>query len=167
MKKLIMLNGTMGAGKSTLSKVLNQYLEHSVWLDGDWCWMADPFVVNEQTKAMVIDNITYLLRNFLKQKEFEHIIFCWVMDEEEIVTSILDRLQDLKFDPVLITLHLQKETLLQHLQQDIEQGLRSADCIEKSLARQQKYEQMNSIKLAIDGKTLIELVKEITEILGG
>ncbi|WP_416324773.1 AAA family ATPase [[Eubacterium] hominis] len=91
MKQLIMINGTMGAGKSTVCKALNQRLTHSVWLDGDWCWMADPFVVNDETKNMVLDNITHMLRNFFKQKEYEHVIFCWVMDEDDIINSILER----------------------------------------------------------------------------
>jgi len=46
-KKLIIINGTMGVGKSTISKALYKNLENSVWLDGDWCWMMNPFIVNE------------------------------------------------------------------------------------------------------------------------
>lgn len=73
--KLIIINGVMGVGKSVTSKALNQALSKSVWLDGDWCWMMDPFVVNDITKEMVIDNITYQLNNFINSKQFEHIIF--------------------------------------------------------------------------------------------
>ena len=32
-----------------------------------------------------------MLRNFLTQKEYEHVIFCWVMDEDDIINSILER----------------------------------------------------------------------------
>ena len=167
MKQLIMINGTMGAGKSTVCRALNKKLNNSVWLDGDWCWMADPFVVNEGTKAMVLDNITHLLRNFLLQKEYEHVIFCWVMDEDGIVSSILERLSDLSFKSYVITLRLRDATLVSHLSTDIEKGIRTLDSIEKSLARQKKYEIMNTIKVDIDGKEMDEIVEEIESIIGG
>lgn len=36
MKKLIIINGTMGVGKSTVCKQLLKILAPGVWLDGDW-----------------------------------------------------------------------------------------------------------------------------------
>ncbi len=56
-KKLFIVNGAMGVGKTTTCKELSKKLQNSVWLDGDWCWMIDPFVVNEENKRMVINNI--------------------------------------------------------------------------------------------------------------
>ena len=166
MKKLIMINGTMGAGKSTVCKALHISLPHSVWLDGDWCWMADPFVVNEDTKAMVMDNICYLLNNFLKQKDYEHIIFCWVMDEQYIIEEIIQRICA-TVHIYAITLRLKNQTLIQHLQQDIDQGVRKLDCMTQSLARQQKYEVLNSIKIDIDDKDIETIVQEIETIVKG
>ena len=34
-------------------------------LGGNWCWDADPFQVTEETKAMVMRTICYLLNSFL------------------------------------------------------------------------------------------------------
>ena len=47
----------MGVGKTTTCKELSKKLQNSVWLDGDWCWMINPFVVNEENKRLVINNI--------------------------------------------------------------------------------------------------------------
>ena len=47
----------MGVGKTTTCEELSKKLQNSVWLDGDWCWMINPFVVNEENKRMVINNI--------------------------------------------------------------------------------------------------------------
>ena len=80
MKKVIFISGTMGSGKTTVSCLCNEQLTRSVWLDGDWCWMMHPFQVSDQTKAMVLDNITYLLNQFLAQPDFDYILFSWVMD---------------------------------------------------------------------------------------
>lgn len=56
-KKLVIVNGAMGVGKTTTCKELSKKLQNSVWLDGDWCWMINQFVVNEENKCMVINNI--------------------------------------------------------------------------------------------------------------
>ena len=92
MKNLIMLNGTMGVGKTKTSQQLKELLANSVFLDGDWCWDASPFIVTEETKKMVINNITALLNNFIACSAYENIIFCWVMDEQDIIDRIVEQL---------------------------------------------------------------------------
>lgn len=74
MKRLYLLGGTMGVGKTTVSQQLKQDLPNSVFLDGDWCWDADPFQVTEETKSMVIRNICYLLNSFLHCTAYENIV---------------------------------------------------------------------------------------------
>ena len=66
MKTLYLVGGTMGVGKTTACQELKKLLPHSVFLDGDWCWDADPFVVTEETMAMVRQNICFLLNQFLR-----------------------------------------------------------------------------------------------------
>ncbi len=52
----------------------------------------DPFIVNEETKEMVMDNICFLLNQFIHCSAFEHVVFCWVMHEQSMIESILSRL---------------------------------------------------------------------------
>ena len=92
MKTLYMIGGTMGVGKTTVCQQLKRDLPNSVFLDGDWCWDANPFQVTDETKAMVTNNICYLLNNFLNCSAYENIIFCWVMHEQRIIDSILKKL---------------------------------------------------------------------------
>ena len=42
---------------NTVSRQLKKDLHNSVFLDGDWCWDADPFQVTEETKEMVMRNL--------------------------------------------------------------------------------------------------------------
>ena len=49
MKTLYMIGGTMGVGKTTVCQQLKQDLPNSVFLDGDWCWDANPFQVTDET----------------------------------------------------------------------------------------------------------------------
>lgn len=85
MKNLYLIGGAMGVGKTTVCRRLKKDLPNSVFLDGDWCWDADPFLITEETKAMVMDNICFLLNNFLRCSAYENIIFCWVMHEQSII----------------------------------------------------------------------------------
>ena len=78
MKHLYLIGGTMGVGKTTVGRILKRRLEACVLLDGDWCWDADPFVVNERTCAMVLDNICHLLNNFLACPDYRNVVFCCI-----------------------------------------------------------------------------------------
>ena len=92
MKKIYFIGGTMGVGKTTVAKLLKNSLNKCAFLDGDWCWDMNPFVVNDETRKMVIDNICFLLNQYLKCSVYENIIFCWVMHKQFIIDNILSKL---------------------------------------------------------------------------
>ena len=99
MKHLYLIGGTMGVGKTSTSQILKRKLNHTVFLDGDWCWDMSPFQVTLETKKMVLENIIFLLNNFIHCSAYEHIIFCWVMHEQEIIDQILSKLDTAKYTP--------------------------------------------------------------------
>ena len=139
MKQLIVLRGTMGAGKTAICQHLLQQLAPAVWLDGDWCWNMAPFVPNEENKGMVMDNIAHLLRNFLNNSTLQNVIFCWVLHEESILQDLLARLGPKDYELHVFTLDVTPEALERRLQKDVEQGLRQPDVIQRSLARLPLY----------------------------
>ena len=104
MKKLYLIGGTMGVGKTTVCQILKEKLPGSVFLDGDWCWDMHPFAVTEETKRMVMDNITYLLNQFLRCSVYENIIFCWVMHEQGIIDELLSRVNTCGVEVKVISL---------------------------------------------------------------
>lgn len=162
-KKLIIINGTMGVGKTAVCKKLNKKLEASVWLDGDWCWMINPFTVNDENKNMVMNNITYMLRSFLNNSSLRYVIFNWVIHEESIFDSILKPLEDLEFDVHKITLMSSEEALKKRIQQDIKDGLRDEACLERSIKRLKMYDNMDTEKIDTSKLSIEEIVQEITD----
>ena len=98
MKKLYLIGGTMGVGKTTTCQILKRKLDKSDFIDGDWCWDMHPFMVNEETKKLVLENICMLLNKDLKCSVFDHIIFCWVMHEQSIIDVLLSHLDLCKSD---------------------------------------------------------------------
>ena len=53
MKKLFLIGGTMGIGKTSICQCLKDELLNSVFLDGDWCWYANPFQVTEESRTWI------------------------------------------------------------------------------------------------------------------
>lgn len=164
MKNLYMIGGTMGVGKTMVCQQLKRDLQNSVFLDGDWCWDASPFQVTDETKAMVIDNICYLLNNFLKCSAYENIIFCWVMHEQNIINSIIDKLDTKKCAVNCISLVADEKSLRDRLSKDVEKGVRTADILERSIARIPLYQILNTIKIDTNKKTVDRIVHEIKQL---
>lgn len=164
MKKLYLIGGTMGVGKTTTCQVLKTKLDKSVFLDGDWCWNMHPFVVNEETKKLVLNNICALLNNDINCKAFENIIFCWVMHEQSIIDDILSRLDLNDVKVIAISLVCQKEALEKRIQKDIDQGIRKPDVLARSVERLEMYQKLNTYKIDVSNKTIDEVVEEIIKV---
>lgn len=167
MKNLIFINGTMGVGKTATSKELKKILPNCVFLDGDWCWDMSPFIVTEETKKMVVDNISYLLNNFISCSEYENIIFCWVMHEQDILDDVLSKIN--KNDCILhkFSIICSEKVFISRITKDIQQGIRSGEIIERSVPRLKNYFQMDTEKIdvsEISAKEAAEIIfKRINE----
>lgn len=164
-KKLIIVNGTMGVGKTETCRELNKKLTSSVWFDGDWCWMMNPFTVNDENKNMVINNITYLLRSFLTNSSLEYTIFNWVIHLEDIFYLILQPLNDLEFEVIKITLTCSEEVLKKRIVKDIQLNLRDDSSINRSIERLELYKNMSTEKIDTTNLSLLETVDRIIEIV--
>ena len=139
----------MGVGKTSVCQALKRQLPGAVFLDGDWCWDADPFVVSPETCAMVIDNITHTLNNFLRCSAYENVIFCWVMHRESIARQILTALDTEDCEVRRVSLVCSEAALRRRLSQDVRRGLRQADVIDRSVARLALYDDVDAVRLDV------------------
>lgn len=165
MKKLIIINGVMGVGKTTVSKALYKNLDGCFWLDGDNCWMMNPFVVNEENKSMVLENIGFMINSFIENSSSKYILFNWVIHTDEIMSEVLSRINTQEIEIYKITLMSTKEDLIKRIEKDIELGVRGKDNIKRSLERYSLYEKMDTIKVNTTNKCIEEVVKEIKRII--
>lgn len=157
MKHVYLIGGPMGIGKSTICNQLNQDLDHSVFLDGDWCWNMDPFIVNQDTKNMVLDNITHCLNNFIHTPGIENIIFCWVMHKQDIINQIIQKLDTEGVDIHLISLICEKEELIKRMLIN----RRDNQTIRKSLQYLELYKDLDTQKIDV---TTLDVQKTIDKI---
>lgn len=147
MKHLFLLGGPMGVGKTAVSRRLRDMLTGCAFLDGDWCWDMHPFTVTPETRELVMDNICHVLNGFLRCSAFEYIVFCWVMHRQEILDTLLSRLDTHACRVHLLSLVCDEKTLTERLEKDIAAGLRTADVLERAWAYLPLYDALSTQKV--------------------
>lgn len=163
MKRLYLIGGPMGVGKTTVCQELKRLTAPSVFLDGDWCWDMEPFQVTEETKAMVQENIAFLLGQFLRCPAYETVIFCWVMHQEAIIRELLSRLDTRGVQVRVFTLLPSPAALEAHIQKDVAAGLRVPADYQRSLERLPLYQAMDTEKILTDGLTPAQAARAIAK----
>lgn len=153
MKNVYLIGGTMGVGKTTTCRIMKNKLNNSVLLDGDWCWDMHPFQVTDETKQMAMENICFLLNQFISCSVYENIVFCWVMHEQTIMDDILSRLDAENCKIHLISLVCSEQALRARLIKDVQAGIRTEDVLRRSTERIPLYEALNTIKVDVSDRS--------------
>lgn len=161
MKNLIFINGAMGVGKTATCRELQKILPKNVFLDGDWCWMMQPFTVTDETKEMVQQNIAALLNNFLRCSAFENVIFCWVMHEQAIIDAIMARLDLEGVRAQVFTLTAGEDALRRRIMGDVQAGVRTADVLDRALAYLPKYAAEDTVKIDVSDISATQAAEKI------
>ena len=116
--KVIVINGPMGVGKTTVGKIIAEKNPGTAFIDGDWCMDIHPFVGNRETKAMAVDNILHMIRNYQKCSECRMVVLVWLMDDPWVLQRIADGLHDMHADLKNVTLICDRESLIRRWKND-------------------------------------------------
>ena len=144
-KKLIILRGPMGIGKTTVGEALLKQLPAAAYLN----------------KEMVLDNIVYLLRGFLHNPNFRYVIFSWVIQEDGILREILRGLEEMTFELRCYKLVASPDKLLARLERAVAAGEREPDTIERSLHYLPLYEHLVGTAIDVGEMNVEETVQFI------
>ncbi len=158
-KRLIIINGPAGVGKTSICKELYTKLDRSVWLDGDWCWMIHPFEVTDANIRMAEKNISFMLQSFVDNPSIRNIIFCWVLHKEAIHERIFDSLSKIDCEMIRFSLLCSPESLQQRMLHDNRNPVQ----ISKSISRLKLYQSMNTIKIDTTNKSIAMTVEAILQ----
>lgn len=138
MKRLIIVSGTMGVGKTSACAALYKMAPRTVWLDGDWCWLMNPWNMCDENKRMVMSNILWILRSYLRNTTFDNVVFSWVLHRREIIEELLAGLAGLEYSLNAFVLTCSPATLEGRM---IADG-RSSQQVEDSLSRMRLYSEI-------------------------
>ena len=160
--KVIILNGPMGAGKTTVGKYIADTNEGTAFLDGDWCLDLHPFVGNRETKTMAIDNILHIIKNYRKCSLCKMIVFTWLMDDEWVRREIIEGISSMGLEVKYVTLLCEKDALIRRWNNDHTCEWRTDAWLKVSLKSLAQFAQQENI---LDTANLT--VPEIAEIIVG
>lgn len=147
MKRLIIVSGTMGVGKTSTCAELYRMAPRTVWLDGDWCWLMNPWDMCEENRRMVMSNIIWMLSSYLKNTTFDNVVFSWVLHRREIIEELLSGLAGLEYSLSAFVLTCSPEALEARMVAD---G-RSRQQVEDSLGRMRLYSDTGWTLVDTDG----------------
>lgn len=116
--KVTILNGPMGVGKTTIGKLIADSYEGTAFIDGDWCLDLHPFIGNQETKEMAIDNILHMIGNYKKCSHCRHILLVWLMDEPWVIQQITDGIAAMGLELNNVTLVCDREELIRRWKND-------------------------------------------------
>ncbi len=109
-----------------------------------------------------MENIVFLLNQFIKCSAYKNIVFCWVMHEQGIINNILEGLSPCNVKS--ISLIASPCSLKQRLEKDVEEGKRDGDVFARSLERLKLYDKLNTIKIDTDNKNVEEIANLIAKL---
>jgi len=153
----------MGVGKTATCLELQKILPRNVFLDGDWCWNMHPFVVTDETIAMVNSNIAHLLNSFLACSEFENVIFCWVLHKQHILDDLVSTLNLNGCTTHSFSLVSTEQALVERLNRDIAAGKRGSDITGRSVARIPLYDDLDTIKIDVSTISPADAARRVAE----
>ena len=131
--KVIIINGPMGVGKTAVGKCIAEKNPGTAFIDGDWCMDLHPFVGNRETKAMAVDNILHMIRNYRKCSECRMVVLAWLMDDPWVLQRITEEIHAMHADMKSITLVCDRESLIRRWNNDRNCEWRTDRWLEASL----------------------------------
>ncbi len=131
--KVIIINGPMGVGKTAVGKCIAEKNPWTAFIDGDWCMDLHPFVGNRETKAMAVDHILHMIRNYRKCSECRMVVLAWLMDDPWVLQRITEGIHAMHADMKSITLVCDRESLIRRWKNDRDCEWRTDRWLEASL----------------------------------
>ena len=116
--RVIIINGPMGVGKTTIGKYIAEKYAGTAFIDGDWCMDLHPFVGNRETKTMAIDNILHMIGNYRKCSICKMIVVVWVMDDQWVYQKIADEIAEMGLEIKSVVLVCDQKSLIDRWEND-------------------------------------------------
>ena len=142
--KVIVINGPMGVGKTTVGKIIADRYPGTAFIDGDWCMDLHPFVGNAETRAMAVDNILHMVGNYMRCSACSMVVLVWLMDDPQVCRQITEGLSAMQADVEYVTLVCDEESLIRRWKNDRNCEWRTDEWLEASLRSLPRFAAMEN-----------------------
>lgn len=160
--RVIIINGPMGVGKTTVGKAIAKKYEGTAFIDGDWCLAIHPFIGNTETKTMAIDNILHLVNNYRTCSQCKHIVLVWLIDEQWVRDSLISGIKNMGMEIREFTLWCDADELEKRWINDSICEWRTDEWLETSKKSLPYFEKLGTV-LKTDGikvETIVEMIMD-------
>ena len=76
---------------SLVGEQLLHLIENAIFIDGNWCCYTEDLIYDDIDMNIALDNMVYLINNYILAKKFQNIIIGWKFDKE-IIEKIISHL---------------------------------------------------------------------------
>ena len=142
--KVIVINGPMGVGKTTVGKIIADRHPGTAFIDGDWCMDLHPFVGNAETRAMAVDNILHMVGNYMRCSACSMVVLVWLMDDPQVCRQIMEGRSAMQADVEYVTLVCDEESLIRRWKNDRNCEWRTDEWLEASLRSLPRFAAMEN-----------------------
>ena len=104
-KKLVIITGPAGVGKSTMVRELFRMMDGCAWLDADWCWMLNPWHSQSvEQRERLIDSFGQILTTYFRDEHTHTVLFSWVIRDALLFQVIRDMVEcdDIRVLPIVL-----------------------------------------------------------------
>lgn len=148
--RVIVINGPMGVGKTTVGRYIADSCAGTAFIDGDWCMDIHPFVGNDETKAMAVDNILHMIDNYRKCSACRQIVLVWLMDDGQVLERIRESIAGMQLDLKSVTLVCDEKHLTDRWKNDDRCEWRTDEWLRVSLHSQEYFSSLEDTLVTDD-----------------
>ena len=132
MKKYIIINGTMGAGKSTVGRRIAELLGCAAFIEGDFVVELHPHIDHSETEAMQRDNILHMSKNYNQFNKCNAVVLSWIMGETG-AKKLMTEIAALNYEIYHVVLTCSKQALTERWHKDAVNDWRTGENLKMAL----------------------------------
>jgi len=90
---IIILNGSIGVGKTSISRKTNELLDNSVMLDGDYLGAVNPFKIYDENRIEYLYQTITQLTRFHKDNGYNNFVINYVFETNNRLQELVNKLE--------------------------------------------------------------------------
>ncbi|PKP07413.1 MAG: hypothetical protein CVU10_07695 [Bacteroidetes bacterium HGW-Bacteroidetes-5] len=165
---IIIINGSVGIGKTTIASGFQKKFDKSIMLDGDFIGAVHPFKLYDNSRIQYLYDTLEYIASFHLSNGYKNLIINYIFESEKSLNSLLNRLQKFNLEIrcffLECTVQEQIERIKLRNRERVLWELKRAYELNAILEKATRTEYIGE-KVDISGKTINETVNILWELV--